>query len=129
MRITVINSDKSIGIDGEFYSSLTFELTDSIHAIQWYGTWGEIEYSLILLNGQPFKPENTVITTFTQYEYLIEVWQQAKTAFELEVARHAEEVRLAILAEEAHLAAELEAVRLEAASKEATLQTQVNVTS
>lgn len=124
MRVTVINPDKAIGVDGEFYSGLTFGLSDDIHAIQWYGTWGEVEYALTLVDGQPFKPENKSITDFTPYEHLIAVWQQAKTEFELEIALRAEEARLAAEAESARLAAELEAMRLSAEAA----QTQGNPT-
>lgn len=80
MRVTVINSDKAIGIAGEFFTNLSFTLDPEIHAIQWYDTWGEVEYVITLVNGRPFKPENTVITDFTPYEPLVAVWQQAKDA-------------------------------------------------
>jgi len=91
MQITVINQDKTIGLEGEFYSGLNLGLSNDIHAIQWYGTWGEIEYTRTLVDGKPFKPENTTITDFTPYEYLISIWQQAKTELKLELARLAEE--------------------------------------
>ena len=79
MRVTVINPDKAVGVDGEFYSGLTLNLGDEIHAIQWYDTWGEVEFTIVLVDGRPHKPENMVITDFTPYEHVVATWQQAKT--------------------------------------------------
>jgi len=48
MRITLIPSDKTIGIDNEFYINVQQDLSwipANIHAVQWYNTWGEIEYN------------------------------------------------------------------------------------
>lgn len=90
MRISVINADKSIGIDGEFYSGLSFDLPSSVHAIQWYGTWGELEYSSVLQNNKPHRPENTVIHSFDEYSSLIAVWTSAKTAKEAKLQQEIE---------------------------------------
>lgn len=48
MRLTIIPDDKSIGINGYFYTNIQEDLSwipDNIHAVQWYDTWGEIEYT------------------------------------------------------------------------------------
>jgi len=48
MRLTIIPSDKAIGINGEFISNIGEDLSwvpSNIHAVQWYDTWGEIEYN------------------------------------------------------------------------------------
>ena len=48
MRLIIIPSDKAIGIDGEFFSKIGEDLSwipSNIHAIQWYDTWGEVEYN------------------------------------------------------------------------------------
>lgn len=47
MRITIIPSDKSIGIDGEFLLKIEQDFSwipENVRAIQWYDTWGEVEY-------------------------------------------------------------------------------------
>lgn len=45
MRITVLNDDNALGLDGVFYSGLDFStVPDNIHALQWNGTKGEIEF-------------------------------------------------------------------------------------
>ena len=47
MKITIIPSDKSIGIDGEFLLEIEQDFSwipENVHAVQWYDTWGEVEY-------------------------------------------------------------------------------------
>lgn len=54
MRITLIPSDKTIAIDNEFYRNIEQDFSwipSNIHAVQWYDTWGEIEY----IDGSPNK--------------------------------------------------------------------------
>lgn len=56
MRVTIIPSDKFIRKDNNFVHLPEWNFDDSsIHAIQWYDTWGEIEYV-----GHP-KPVNDLI--------------------------------------------------------------------
>lgn len=48
MRITIIPSDKTIGIDGDFLLSIQQDFSwipSNVHAVQWYETWGEVEYT------------------------------------------------------------------------------------
>lgn len=45
MKITLLNGDDSLGIDGVFYSGLDFSnVPNEIQVIQWNGTKGHIEY-------------------------------------------------------------------------------------
>ena len=48
MRITIIPSDKTIGIGETFISGIQQDLSwipKNVHAVQWYETHGEIEYT------------------------------------------------------------------------------------
>ena len=48
MKITIIPSDNTIGIDGDFLLSIQQDISwipENIHAVQWYNTWGEVEYT------------------------------------------------------------------------------------
>ncbi len=52
MRLTIIPSDKAIGIDGEFFLNIGENLSwipSNVHALQWYDTRGEVEFN----NGSP----------------------------------------------------------------------------
>jgi len=47
MRLTIIPADKSIGIDGQFLLNIQQDLSwipQDIHAVQWFGDHGSIEY-------------------------------------------------------------------------------------
>ncbi len=47
MRLTIIPIDKSIGIDGDIIINMSQDFSwipENVHAVQWYGTWGEVEY-------------------------------------------------------------------------------------
>lgn len=48
MRLTIIPSDKFISIDNEGLLNVSQDLSwipENIHAVQWYDTWGEVEYT------------------------------------------------------------------------------------
>jgi len=65
MKITLISSDKSLGIDGVFYNGLDFSsVPTGIHAIQWDGVKGTIEYEL---DEDSNKPPSDVITALPDY--------------------------------------------------------------
>jgi hypothetical protein len=48
MRLIIIPSDKFISIDGQGLLDIEQDLSwipSDVHAVQWYDTWGEIEYN------------------------------------------------------------------------------------
>lgn len=48
MRLTIIPSDKYIAVDDEGFLKLQQDLSwipSNVHAVQWYDTWGEVEYN------------------------------------------------------------------------------------
>jgi hypothetical protein len=47
MRLTIVPEDGVIGIDGEFLLKVQQDLNwipVDVHAVQWYDTWGEVEF-------------------------------------------------------------------------------------
>lgn len=53
MKITIVSDDKSVGKDGEFYADLDFQLVpEDVHALQWDGTSGTLEFKSIAVNEQ-----------------------------------------------------------------------------
>lgn len=120
MRITIIPSDSRVVIDGVGHDGINLSSIDpSIHAIQWYGTDGEIE----IKDYRGRSLENKEITSFDEFAFVIPLWeaadaveQQKKAEFEAMQLAHAE---LAI-AMEAQAKAEAEAE----AKRQAELQAQ-----
>ena len=87
MRLIIIPSDKAIGIDGEFFSKIGEDLSwipSNIHAIQWYDTWGEVEYN----DGSP----NEKIEELGIFSQASETFENEKVRLENE--RLAEEAAL-----------------------------------
>ena len=79
-RITIIKSDSHVGIDGQFFPVDCSDLPENFHALQWYGTLGEVEWL-----GNP-KPQNTEIISIAPYQKYIDRWNAAKTAYEAQIA-------------------------------------------
>lgn len=87
MRITVIADDKSISIDGETYDKISMpELPSNIHAIQWYDTFGEIEFKTEVQGNKFIKPENQIITDLNSYSWIAEKHAIAKQSYEESLA-------------------------------------------
>lgn len=84
MRLTIIPSDKAIGIDGEFFLNIGEDLSwipSNVHALQWYDTWGELEFN----DGSP----NEKIEELGIYEQAVQTVENEKVR--LENVRLAEE--------------------------------------
>jgi hypothetical protein len=75
MRLTIIPSDRSIYVDGNGYTNLDLDWIPEIdgkkiHAVQWYDTWGEIEF---------VGPEqNLKIGDLGIFEQAIDIWSEKK---------------------------------------------------
>lgn len=124
MRVTIVNEDKHVGINGEFYRVQNLNIDPNIHAIQWYETWGEIEYKIRLENEKPYKPENTIINSFSDYEFISTDWQLAKEAELKRIADEAEKKRKEdeeqLLKEQAELEAYIKEMQAAAAQEQSS---------
>ena len=74
MRVTIVNADRTVGINGEFRTLDMAPLEPSIHAIQWYETYGEVEYVTKFENGEFIKPANQIITNMDIIQAAIDAW-------------------------------------------------------
>lgn len=87
MKLTVIFSDKFISIDNEQLFNVEQDwswASSNLHAVQWYDTWGEVEYN----DGNP----NLKIEELGIFEKCIEMHQNEKNRLELK--KKEEEERL-----------------------------------
>lgn len=69
MNLTIIADDGVVAVDGEFRTVDLSTLDANIHAIQWNGTTGHIEYK----DNSP----NLDITDVTAYQSFIDAWTAA----------------------------------------------------
>lgn len=79
MRVTIIPVDGVVLVDGEGYNKLdlTF-MSPDIHALQWYGTSGEVERR----DERGRIVANEEIVDLTPYQPAIAAWEQAKASAE-----------------------------------------------
>lgn len=71
MRLTIISDDKTVIIDGVYKHLENLVIDANIHAVQWYDTWGEIEYR----STRDGKPQNEVIEDISPFQNIIDLWQ------------------------------------------------------
>lgn len=83
MRLVIIADDTRVGIDSLNYDNLDMsQLDPTIHAVQWHGEYGEVEYKSKFENGQMVKPQNQIITSIAPYQWAVDMWNATKVAKE-----------------------------------------------
>jgi len=75
MKLTIIPSDKVVIKDGLALLGLNFIL-ENVHAVQWYGNKGEVEY----LDGSP----NEAINNLSPYQSIIDIYDAEIARLEAE---------------------------------------------
>ncbi len=81
MRFTILADDKSVGVDGVFFAPVDLsQLDTTVHAVQWYGAHGEVEYKVQTQDGRSVKPDNASITDAGPYMFAVAAWEAARQA-------------------------------------------------
>jgi hypothetical protein len=72
MRVTVVKSDGIVCVDGVCYGGIdTSGLPSTLHALQWYETFGEEEH----IDPETRRPSSIHIDTLAAYQGVIAQWQ------------------------------------------------------
>jgi hypothetical protein len=83
MKLTIIPIDKKVGIDELFFGNLDLSecaIPANVHALQWYETEGEIEFTN---NPDRTKPQNELISELPAWaNACVTKWNEAKAAKE-----------------------------------------------
>jgi hypothetical protein len=90
MRLIIIPSDKLISIDGQGILQIQQDFSwipSNVHAVQWYETWGEIEYTDGSLNEK--------IEELGIYEQAVDTFNNEKQRLEDEQKARAEAIEAA----------------------------------
>ena len=69
-RFTIIPEDQYVSIDGVGFSPVIFSIDAHIHAVQWYGESGEVEY-------KGHKKPNKIFTDYTEFQSVLDAYQEA----------------------------------------------------
>lgn len=78
MRLTIVPADRFISIDDEgiwIYNEDLSWIPENIHAVQWYDTWGEIEY-------KDHMPANEIINELGIFQQAIVTHENEKNIVE-----------------------------------------------
>ncbi len=76
MRFTYIKDDKVVGIGGKFLNIDNSTFDQEVDAIQWYETWGEIEF----INRQ--ERNNEKFEDISYIQSLIDAWEYKNESLE-----------------------------------------------
>jgi hypothetical protein len=89
MRVSVAIEDNVVAVDGRGFRVDCSGLDREIHAIQWYDTYGEIEYRSRWLPKEKRwdrKPNEHFDDFFSQFSTLVQSWEQARVEDDKAVA-------------------------------------------
>jgi hypothetical protein len=114
MRLIIVLVDGAVYVDGVSYSNLNLSFVPAeVHALQWYDTYGEIEFKRSFVDGQLIHPVNQMLTELPAWA------NTAKTAWDTAKAEdEAAKLAARLAAEEtARLAAEAEALEAQQATQ------------
>ena len=101
MRISVIKTDGFVSKDGKGFGGLDLSfLPSNVRAFQWYETFGEIEFSQQIIDGQLVTPQNEFVSVepdwFSQilfaWEFGLEMFNQIELKIEQELANPQEQI-------------------------------------
>jgi hypothetical protein len=91
MKLTIVADDQCVGIEGEYLAPLNLsQLDPAIHAVQWYGEYGEVEYKTVFANGALTKPQNQLITDITPFQFAVDAWNAKKAEIDAAIAAAAQ---------------------------------------
>jgi hypothetical protein len=76
MRLTIVADDKLVIVDGRALKIDLTGLDSRIHAVQWDGAKGEIEYRAHDEDGN--RQHNSKIRDISPYQLFVERWHAAK---------------------------------------------------
>lgn len=88
MKVTIIRSDNTVYVDGVSKIIDCSALPTFVHAVQWTGEKGWIEFAE---DGEGRKHANMSIIDMSSYQFLIEQWQIQHAKDQEELRRATEE--------------------------------------
>ena len=92
MRVSIIRADNIVSVDGVAFGVGCANLPPHVHAIQWFGMAGEIEYAEMRNDaGAVWKLPNQAFHDFTPYQGYVDAWTAQKAIAEAEAKRLAAE--------------------------------------
>lgn len=76
MFVTIIPDDSLVTVDGRTFTSINMAGFENIHAVQWYGDRGEVEFKAV----GGVRPANALITSLDPFNGLVQQWSALRDA-------------------------------------------------
>lgn len=83
MKVTIVMEDELVIVEGVAYKVDLRDLPPYLHAIQWNGSYGELEFRADKATGK--KLPNISFTDFSPFEYLVGRWRVQKAHAEIKL--------------------------------------------
>jgi len=83
MRVTIIKDDNAVSVDGRRCTVDCGTLPADFHALQWYGTYGEVEYVAHMHAnnvGVWHRKPNAIVHDLSPYQRYVDGWRHAADA-------------------------------------------------
>lgn len=72
MRVTIIADDRMVYVEGQPETVDLSSLPEDVHAVQWYGTRGEVEFKNNFVENK--RKPNEEIKDFAEYQEFVDLW-------------------------------------------------------
>ena len=72
MRVTIVPADCKVVVEGQPETVDCSSIDEMIHAVQWYGTVGEVEFKTDFIENT--RKANERIDDFTPYQKFVDLW-------------------------------------------------------
>jgi hypothetical protein len=72
MRVTIVAEDNLVVVEGQPERVDLSTLDEEIHAVQWFGTVGEVEFKTDYIENT--RKHNERISDFTPYQKFVDAW-------------------------------------------------------
>jgi hypothetical protein len=73
MRVTIVPIDSKVVVEGQLEIVDCSSIAENIHAVQWYGTVGEVEFKHDYIENT--RKPNDRITDFSPYQKFVDAWE------------------------------------------------------
>ena len=85
MRVTIVADDNKVVVEGHPEAVDCSSIEEEIHAVQWYGSVGEVEFKHDYIENT--RKPNETIKDFAAYQKYVDLWM-IEAQKELEVAEN-----------------------------------------
>jgi len=102
MRVVIVPNDNAVFIDGFMYLVDLAELREQgVHAVQWYGEFGEVEYTTAWRpdEGRHHREPNKPISSLEEFQKYIDAWMECRKRAEAVRGEREKELQLELEAQ------------------------------